>query len=387
VRNERGSVSIATLLIGAMVMLLAAIAAVVTLQGPRDSLAPLGSQSADSTIIPIETRFAVGPLAIGPLIPRTDLSGIVIPIDPADTARVPGGRVDEFWLADDKANRLEFMIVRGRVLVQSGASPMLVVLPITISNPSHLPVGDDMEDLAWLATTGASPSFVAASGETGPGGQGVSWVYLFELRDDGLTLRWSSLGSPPNESVGNNGFEGVALIRLGADTLALLGFKERPDPTYVRSFLFREISGVRGPVTFAPAAGTDSVTLVPLERVGMDRIEGMATQAGACIGPDGDLYVLDRSRRLIAIVDRARLEAAIRDPAENLIPVRERLDYSSLEAMIENKSDQGAPLSPFGTAEGLTFDLDGRLYLLADNNEAGPSTLLTLTPRKPAPPH
>lgn len=350
-KNESGSVSLAVILAGALV-------------------------------IPIESRFAVGPLAVGPTNPRTDFSGIVVPAGPAGCDSVQGGWQQEFWLVDDKANRLDAMMVHGRMGTTVAGSAPLVLRSLAISNPGHLPVGDDMEDLGRLVTTDASPIYVAASGETGPGGLGVSWVYLFEQRDARLTLRWSGLGSPPGESVGNNGFEGVALIRLGADTLALLGFKERPDPTYVRSFLFREVRGVHGPLVFAAAAGFDSLTLVPIERIGMDRIEGIKSQSGACVGPAGDLYVLDRTRRRIAVVDRFQLEAALRDTAENLIPAREWLDYTSLEATLENKTDPGAPLSLFGTVEGIAFDPDGRLYLLADNNEAGASTLLILVPRE-----
>jgi len=382
VKNEAGSISLSALLAGALLCLLAAGAAILVRSVPLAPLELPGSPGpVDSTVVPIEMRFAVGPLAVGPSSPRTDLSGIVIPAGPAGRDSVQGGWAREFWLVDDKANRLEAMIVHGRIVPRDGGSALMAIRPLAIDNPSHLPIGDDMEDLARLATTDAEPIYVAASGETGPAGQGVSWLYLFEQRDARLTLRWSGVGSPAGESVGNNGFEGVALIRLGADTLALLGFKERPDPTYVRSFLFREVSGVCGPLAFAPAAGSDSVTLVPIQRIGMDRIEGMKSQAGACIGSTGDLYVLDRTRRRIAIVDRFQLEAAIRDTADNLIPVREWLDYASLEALLENKTDPGAPLSLFGTVEGIAFGPDGHLYLVADNNETGPSTVLTLVPK------
>ena len=45
----------------------------------------------------------------------------------------------------------------------------------------------------------------------------------------------------------------------------------------------------------------------------MDRIDGLVTQSGACFGPSGDLYVLDRLARRIAVVDRKGLEAALRE--------------------------------------------------------------------------
>ena len=378
-RNETGSISLGAILVGAALCLVAGLVATLALQAPIGGMGPsIKSPSADSTTVPIETRFAIGPLAVGPSRPRTDLSVIVVSAYSSAPDRATVWGSGEFWLADDKANRLESMIVRGRIVPGVMGSALLSLQKLAISNPSHLPVGDDMEDLARLATTEREPIYVAASGETGPGGRGVSWLYLFEQRDARLTLRWSGQGSPPGETVGNNGFEGVVLIRLGADTLALLGFKERPDPTYVRSFLFREIPGVHGPLVFAAAAGTDSVTLEPIEPAGMDWIDGIKTQAGACIGPDGDLYVVDRFRRRIAIVDRRQLDAAIRDTAENRIPVKEWLDFAALEATLENKTDPGAPLSLFGAVEGIAFDPEGRLYLLADNNESGPPTLLTL---------
>jgi len=329
--------------------------------------------------VPLQTRFRVASVAVGPSKPRTDFSGIVLPAGPSCVDSVQRGRPLEFWLADDKANRIESMIVRARPS-GDGTPRDLILSPVAITNPLRLPCGDDMEDLARLTGACNRPVWVVGVSEAGPGGEPVSWVHLFEERDGRLTLRWTGRGSPPGESVGNNGFEGVAMMRLGRDTLVVLAFKERPDPTYVRSFFFWEQHGTAGPIVAAPAVGSDSVSLTPLEPVGMDRIDGLVTQSGACFGPSGDLYVLDRLERRIAVVDRKGLEAALRDSSENRMAVREWLDFDAIEATLENKRDPDSPLSPFGTAEGIAFGPDGHFYLLADNNDAGPSTVVTLVP-------
>jgi hypothetical protein len=374
-----GSSRTATI-VGVAVAAASALLVAVFLHRPHGRFADSGAAEVpDSVQVPITSRYRVESVAVGPEKPRTDFSGIVVPAGPACVDSVQRGRPLEFWLADDKSNRLETMIVRAR-LSGEGSVRTLVLSPVATLNPLRLPCGDDLEDLARLPSRCDRPIWVVGSLEAGPGGDGVSWLHLFEERDGRLTLRWTGRGSPAGESVGNNGFEGVALTRLGADTLVILGFKERPEPAYVRSFFFVEQPGMAGPIVAAAAAGPDSVSLRPLDRTGMDFVDGIVTQAGACFGPEGDLYVLDRLSRRIAVIGRGTLVAALRDSSDNRMPVREWLDFDALETTLENKRDPEAPLSPFGTAEGLTFGPDGRLYLLADNNDAGPSTLLTLVP-------
>ncbi|HEX7880016.1 MAG TPA: hypothetical protein VF720_11435 [Candidatus Eisenbacteria bacterium] len=366
--------------VGLLVAITSALLVAVFLHRPHGRFADSGAaELPDSLRVPIESRFRVAWVAAGPSKPRTDFSGIVVPTGPACVDSVQRGRHFEFWLADDKSNRIESMIIRARPAGE-GSPRTLLLSPMAILNPRRLPFGDDMEDLARLTGPCNRPVWVAGASEAGPDGESVSWLHLFEERDGRLTLRWTGRGSPPGETVGNNGFEGVAMMRLGADTLVVLAFKERPDPTYVRSFLFTEKQGTAGPIVAAPAAGTDSVSLTPIEPIRMDRIDGLLTQAGACFGPSGDLYVLDRLARRIAVVDRKGIEAAVRDSSENRVSVREWLDFDAIESTLENKRDPDSPLSPFGTAEGIAFGPDGTLYLLADNNDAGPSTVVTLVP-------
>lgn len=297
---------------------------------------------------------------------RWDLSGLAVA---GQHGRDASYQI-RLWLLNDKGDDLGRSLAEVRIPLQMAGSdttprPLPTLRPVIVRNPGHLPVGEDLEDLAILPADPRHTGLVAIVGEVGPREREVSWLYLLRPARDGLTLVHSIEASPPGEAVGNDGLEGVALTRLGGDTVAVLGFKERPAPTYVRSWLFLD--------------GADG-SLTPIGPPRMDRIAGLATQAGATFDEEGRLWVIDRYADQLAVVDRGPLRAALADSADNEIPVTRRVDYRPLERMLEDRVGIDAPLSPFGTAEGIAFDAVGHLFLLSDNNEAGGSVLLVLAP-------
>jgi hypothetical protein len=332
-------------------------------------------------VVPIAERFDVTGAWTFHDDLRRDYSGVLY------VALADSGRAPRLWLVDDKPDEAESLVVEVRwtaadaeAATTSGRTGRLHPGPVRVDNRFGRPLGDDVEDLDALPADGDRPMLLALVGERGPRLQPASWLALALVDTAGegrISIIETRDASPPGETVGNDGLEGVALLALGGDTVAVMTFKERTPPIYVRSYLYRW-------------RNDDSASAVtrPLDPIGeplLDHVPGVATQASATFGPDGDLYVLDRYARRIAVVPRARVVAALRDPADDAMAPREWLDFTSLVPALEGRSgapDVDAPLSIFGTAEGLAFGADGTLYLLSDNNESGPSVLLTLTPRR-----
>jgi hypothetical protein len=316
----------------------------------------------DAPVVPIGERYTVVATRALDAPTRRDFSGVL---------PVGGGRL---WLVDDKPRSLDSMLV---VVGDSADAPLR---PLRIHNPLGRPVGDDVEDLAALPLSGAPPRLLALVGERGPREAPVSWLALGLVdtaAGGSVSLVETREASPPGETIGNDGLEGVALLSIGADTVAVMTFKERTPPIYVRSYLYRWSPGDTAPRVERP--------LEPIGEPLLDHVPGVATQAAATFGPGGDLYVLDRYARRMAVVPHATVLAALQDPADNALTPREWIDFSALEPRLEGKigaPGTEAPLSIFGTAEGVAFGADGTLYLLSDNNESGPSVLVTLAPRR-----
>lgn len=369
-----------------------------------------GSSAAGTPVVPLGHRYTLASTLTLHEATRRDYSGILpLPTAPGTPMRL--------WLVDDKPDDVDSTLVE--VVVRAEAPGGGAKAPtagaarwagparsVHVENRAAHPLGDDVEDLALLPASGTRPPILVLVGERGPRQRPVSWLALGVVDTAGaglVTLLEAREASPPGESVGNDGLEGVALLPLGGDTLAVLTFKERTPPIYVRSYLYRwraPGAGARGD-TSAGAPASPSVegvaavsvdagaaaargTFEPLGEPLLDHVPGVSTQAAATFGPDGDLYVLDRLARRIAVVPRLTVLAALRSPADDALEPREWLDFTEFVPALEGKSGapaSAAPLSIFGTAEGLGFGPDGTLYLLSDNNESGPSVLLILTPR------
>lgn len=326
-------------------------------------LAAVGA--AEAPVVPLEPGAILGRwIGPAPERARRDLSGMAV----AEPLWRDGRPAARLWLLDDKGADLAQSLLGALVRLPPGRAdttlrPMGTLSPVTVLNPRQLPVGEDFEDLAFLPGDGDHPGMVAIVGERGPRERGVSWLYLMREVRGSLELVYSADASPPDEPVSNDGLEGVALTKLGGDTVAVLTFKERPAPCYVRSWLFRRGPGGR---------------LMPLGAPRMDHLEGVTTQSGATFDPTGRLWVIDRSANRLAVVERSVLLRALADSADSPIPVSRQVDFNALEPALENKIGSETPLSPFGAAEAIAFDPAGRLYLLSDNNEAGGSVLILL---------
>jgi hypothetical protein len=329
---------------------------------PADTAVAAPSAPAAIPVVSILSRFDV--LAVYEIRPvhadRADYSGI--------TVRSEDSTGVVIWLADDKAVKLEDAIYRLRLDLPAergdGATP-LTPERIRVRNEAGVPTGDDIEDLAWIPAAGGAPGLLAAVGERGARDQPVSWYYLLTEADSDLRLDRVGVASPPGETVGNDGMEGVAVRRSGdaPGAVEMYMFKERPRPVYTALVrLARDSTGY----TAEPGAGA------PHQLVQDD----LSTQSGAAFSTSGrDLYVIDRQRRMVAVVS-----VAASGPGLEPRP-REWIEYSEIDSLLEgNESD--TPPSLFGVAEGIAEDAAGRLYLLADNNEVRNSRLVVLERRK-----
>jgi hypothetical protein len=99
------------------------------------------------------------------------------------------------------------------------------------------------------------------------------------------------------------------------------------------------------------------------------------TQSAATVSSEGDrLYVVDRQRRLIGIVDPGTF-----GDSKPMVP-QEWLSFEDIDPLLEGRPPESPP-SLFGATEGIATDEKGRLYLLADNNESSHSRLVVLFPR------
>lgn len=325
-----------------------------------DSAAP--SAPAAIPVVSILSRFDV--LAVYEILPahadRADYSGITVRSE--DSAGVV------IWLADDKAVKLEDAIYRLRLdpgAARSSAATPLTPERVRVRNDAGVPTGDDIEDLAWIPAAGDAPGLLAVVGERGARDQPVSWYYLLAETGSGLRLDRVGVASPPGETVGNDGMEGVAVRRAvnPPGTVEMYMFKERPRPVYTALVrLARDSTGYT-----ASGGPAEEHLLVQ---------DDLSTQSGAAFSTSGrELYVIDRQRRMIAVVPVAASGTGL-EPRP-----REWIEYSEIDSLLEgNESD--TPPSLFGVAEGIAEDAAGRLYLLADNNEVRNSRLVVLGRRK-----
>jgi hypothetical protein len=310
--------------------------------------------SAQVPVVPILSRYEVHQTfeLESPSGGRADYSGVTVAAE--DTAAVT------LWLADDKPTRAEQAIFEIHFPVSGNPRSditKLVPAAVPIRNEHGVPTGDDIEDLAWLPPEGNLPGLLALVGERGPGDAPQSWMYLMIRDREGFLLSRSGRASPPGESVGNDGMEGLALRRRDRGVTELYLFKERPAPVYARIFRLTADS-------LGYTVGNEPDTLHAMST--------FQTQAGAAFTRSGDrLYVIDRQQRRIAVIWPLAQGTGLESRP------RQWLDYTAIDSLLEGR-DAETPPSLFGVAEGIAEDSKGRLYLLADNNEVRNSRLVVL---------
>jgi hypothetical protein len=311
-------------------------------------------------IVPILSRYEVLAVYEVPPVagPRADYSGVTVA--EADSNGVT------LWLVDDKAAKVEEAVYQVRLDLSGRPRTDVITLQpvrVPVRNPNGIPTGDDIEDLGWLPGDGRAPGLLAVVGERGPGDAPVSWFYLLAPDGAGFRLVRSGVASPPGESVGNDGMEGVALRRGSGGLVELYLFKERPAPVYARLFLL--------------ASESVGYTLAPGRADTLFRMPAFSTQAGASFDPSGDaVTIIDRQRRMLGIESPLAGRVGL-EPRP-----REWINYTAVDSLLEGR-DEDTPPSLFGVVEGIAEDRVGRLYLLSDNNEVRHSRLLVLRSRRP----
>lgn len=317
-------------------------------------------------------------LPANPAATRADYSGITVRNERPSL---------NLWLVDDKAKTMATAL--STLYLRLPGRPDTLIhavrpMPLEVDDTRGLPLGDDIEDLAWVyGGDGRVWSSLVAVGEQGPDGAPHSWIYRFDLTREGFVLRSAGPApAPPGEEVGNDGLEGVAARRLPDGRIEVLALKERGARTYtVIDTLDANADRIIMPEA-APPRRPDE------HRPRFTDIEGMSVQSGAAMRPGArEMFAIDRMKRRIAIVplpaiaptDAGGARARVAAPA---VPLRARLwlDYTAVDSLLEGRSGETPP-SLFGTCEGITEDSQGRLYLLSDNNEANTSRLVVLAPR------
>ncbi len=295
---------------------------------------------------------------------RADYSGLTV--KGADSSGVT------LWLVNDKATRVEDAVYALDLAFPAAmdSTPVPVTpVPVTprrlpVLNPRFLPTGEDIEDLGRVEADGDRPAVVFAAGERGPSDAPVSWTYLMLERGDSLELIRSAQGSPAGETVNNDGFEGAAVRRLADGRIETFACKERPAPTYI----LRDRFAWDG-TDYVHAAGPDSLTLT-----------AVGSQSAACVaGSGGQLWIVDRAERRIAVVDIASGDPAA-DGGRLDGRVRRWIRYAAVDQMLEGRGDD-TPASLYGAVEAVSEDALGRIYLMTDNNESGNSRLMVFRRR------
>ncbi|MHC5012376.1 MAG: hypothetical protein ACYTG6_15775 [Planctomycetota bacterium] len=241
-------------------------------------------------------------------------------------------------------------------------------------------------DLEAIARVPGTADLYLLGGESNPEDRtdnGANRLYLLRhptgSEDRADLLAYVRIEDLPGDLT-NDRFEAVVVLPIPdeEDGWAVHAFKERSSalprpPVYVSGLLRRSAGGF----TFRRIRAGNDEGLT--ERLSEDRAR-IASQADACRGPDGTVWVLDRWRREIHVVRPG--------PQPLRLAWEESLDYLALvkdvpeEVMRSEPPAWGSTRWGFGRQEALAFDPRGRLYLAADLGSGKPSYVTVLAPRE-----
>jgi len=245
--------------------------------------------------------------------------------------------------------------------------------------------GGSMLDLEACVPLPGTPDLYLLAGERNPqdatdGGANRLYVvrYPAGAPDRAALLAYLRVPDLPDDTI-NDRFEAVvALSGATPDTWNVFAFKERTastdhPPVYLPVRLVHDEGGFRlEPARSRPFRGGLPSVLPERSRLG--------AQADACVAPSGRVWVLDRWRREVHVVEvLAEPELALRHV--------ETLDLYDQVADVPEERAEDEPAAPGGTHAGygrheaMCFDARGWLWLAADLGGGSPSVVTVLAPR------
>jgi hypothetical protein len=294
---------------------------------------------------------------------------------------------------DPPTRRLTGALFRLRVETPAEAPPSCVATAIDLDvgdhfarlDPAWVAAGESPVDLEALSPLPGRPGHWLLAGERNPEDRtddGANRLYVvgWDGRDasPARLLAYLRLPDLPDD-LSNDRFEGVvALPRDDPGSWRVHLFKER---TAFAARRLGHVSGVlreaQGTWSFEPQRAPGGAGL--RVRFLAEASGVVTTQSDACAGPAGEVWVLDRWRRVVhRAAPRPDGTLALAGGFDLFRHLREVVgEFVAAEPAAPGHPDRHG----FGRHEALALDGLGRLWLAADRGDGRPSALTLLAPR------